>query len=76
LAGVSALTFSALDVIAITVGIVIINIGAIDRGAIDRGAIDGVPIDSVNPLADPKCPYREATPRPDCYLCKGRPNTN
>jgi hypothetical protein len=76
LAGVSALTFSALDVIAITVGIVIINIGAIDRGAIDRGAIDGVPIDSVNPLADPKCPYREPAPRPDCYLCKGRPNTN
>jgi hypothetical protein len=71
LAGVSALTFSALDVIAITVGIVIINIGAIDRGA-----IDGVPIDSVNPLADPKCPYREPAPRPDCYLCKGRPNTN
>jgi hypothetical protein len=71
LAGVSALTFSALDVIAIAVGIVIINIGAIDRGA-----IDGVPIDSVNPLADPKCPYREAAPRPDCYLCKGRPNTN
>jgi hypothetical protein len=29
LAGVSALTFGALDVIAITVGIVIINIGAI-----------------------------------------------